>query len=112
MVEVRYSTRAKSYNFAPDASIDSPQLQPCVEIELDDGQLLRTKLLVSVNQARARGQQGQRSSQLRPVVFNVKTSGFQGQDQGQWSLTPRVRPDHQLGLVFRVSFSVLTLLFE
>ena len=73
MVEVRYNTRAKSYNFAPDASIDSPQLQPCVEIELEDGQLLRTKLLVSVNQAWTE----------RPEVFKAKASGFQGQDQ--WS---------------------------
>jgi len=47
VVQVRYNTRAKSYNFVPDASIDSPQLQPWVEIELEDGQMLRTKLLVS-----------------------------------------------------------------
>jgi len=46
-VQVMYNTRAKSYNFVPDSSIDSPQLQPWVEIELEDGQMLRTKLLVS-----------------------------------------------------------------
>jgi len=47
VVQVMYNTRAKSYNFVPDSSINSPQLQPWVEIELEDGQLLSTKLLVS-----------------------------------------------------------------
>jgi len=47
VVEVKYNARAKSYNFAPSASINSPQLQPFVEILLEDGTVLRTKLLVS-----------------------------------------------------------------
>ena len=47
MVTVKYNTRAKSYNFAPNASINSRQLQPWVEVALEDGTSLRTKLLVS-----------------------------------------------------------------
>jgi len=50
MVQVKYNSRAKSYNFTPTASMNSSQLQPWVEVELEDGQLLRTKLLVSNNQ--------------------------------------------------------------
>ena len=49
VVDVRYNTCAKCYNFEPDGSITSPQLQPWVEIELEDGQVLCTKLLVSNN---------------------------------------------------------------
>jgi len=47
VVQVKYDTRAKSYNFAPTASLDSAQLQPWVEVMLEDGNVLRTKLLVS-----------------------------------------------------------------
>ena len=47
VVTVKYNTRAKSYNFAPSASINSRQLQPWVEVALEDGTSLRTKLLVS-----------------------------------------------------------------
>jgi len=47
VVEVKYNARAKSYNFAPSASMNSPQLQPWVEVVLEDGTVLRTKLLVS-----------------------------------------------------------------
>jgi len=47
VVRVRYNSRAKSYNFAPSESVASSHLQPWIEVELDDGQLLRTKLLVS-----------------------------------------------------------------
>ena len=47
VVQVWYNSRAKSYNFVPVTSISCPQLQPWVEVELEDGQILRTKLLVS-----------------------------------------------------------------
>ena len=47
VVQVRYDTRAKSYNFTPSASLNSSQLQPWVEVQLEDGHVLRTKLLVS-----------------------------------------------------------------
>ena len=50
MVQVKYNSRAKSYNFTPSASMNSAQLQPWVEVQLEDGHLLRTKLLVSNNQ--------------------------------------------------------------
>jgi len=49
VVDVKYNTRVKSYNFTPSVTVSSPHLQPWVEIQLDDGQVLRTKLLVSDN---------------------------------------------------------------
>ena len=50
VVQVKYNSRAKSYNFTPNPSINSAQLQPWVEVQLEDGQMLRTKLLVSNDQ--------------------------------------------------------------
>ena len=47
VIQVKYNSRAESYNFAPSASTNSANLQPWVEVLLEDGQLLRTKLLVS-----------------------------------------------------------------
>jgi len=48
VIQVKYNTRAKSYNFEPSASsVNAEQLQPWVEVVLEDGQMLRTKLLVS-----------------------------------------------------------------
>jgi len=46
-MQVRYNTRARSYNLTPTIAENSPQLHPWVEIMLEDGDMLRTKLLVS-----------------------------------------------------------------
>lgn len=50
VIQVKYNTRAKSYNFEPSASsVNAEQLQPWVEVVLEDGQMLRTKLLIGAD---------------------------------------------------------------
>jgi len=47
VVQVKYNSRVKGYNFSLSASLDSSRTCPWVDVVLDDGQKLRTKLLVS-----------------------------------------------------------------